>query len=99
MRKPVARNATTPMETLHSLRRGERFRDRYTNIYNERSEKFVPKSKLPAPRWSWDYDLTDENVDFLKSLNSKQDEQIIKEESPLKNEVWPTLPWTPGLIL
>jgi len=97
-RKGVARNATTPMEGLHSLRRGEKDRDRYTNIFNERSTKFIPCSKLPAPRMIWDYDVTDENVDFLKSLNLKQNEQIIKDLSPLKNEDWPLLPWTPDSI-
>lgn len=87
------------METLHSLRRGERNRMRYTDKFGVRSEQFVPASKLPAPRWSWDYDLSASNADFAKQVVRQRDQELLASSSPLEgDEEWPTEPWTPGAL-
>jgi len=53
-------------------------------------------SKLPAPRWNWDYDLTEENTSFMKEMAKVQEQQIVHQQSPLSDEEWPMLPWEPG---
>ena len=97
--KKKPRNVFTPMETLHSLKRGDRYSNRYTDKFLVRSDKFVPVSKLPAPRWNWDYDLTDENANFLKQVvteNNSNLMQMQREDSLLNDEKWPIQPWIPG---
>ena len=98
-RKPSAKNIFSPIETMHALRRGEKYIDRYTDQYGRRSEKFVPRHKLPAPRWHWDYDLTEENASFLKRMAFSQNNNEEKKElpkSPLNDEEWPIHPWSDG---
>ena len=82
---------------MHQLKRGEKYIDRYTDQYNRRSEKFVPRHKLPSPRWHWDYDLTKENTDFVKQVAMEDVRAHNKTiDTPLKEEEWPVQPWTPG---
>lgn len=89
------------METLHNLQRGEKQINRYTDKYMARSDKFVPVSKLPAPRWNWDYDLTEENTEFLQQAvkdNNQRLMQLQREQSLLNDEEWPVTAWTPGSV-
>lgn len=97
-RKPNAKNIFSPIETMQALKRGEKYKNRYTDQYNRRSEKFAPRHKLPSPRWHWDYDLTEENADFMKKIASLQISDHNQEvtETPLNEEEWPTALWTPG---
>ena len=96
-RKPKPKNIFSPIESMHQLKRGEKYADRYTDQYGRRSEKFVPRHKLPSPRWHWDYDLTDENANFMKQMVMKQTDSFNKEmETPLMEEEWPVMPWMPG---
>jgi len=90
----------TPMETLHSLKQGRKWNVRYTDQFGIRSSKFVPVSKLEAPRWNWDYDLTDSNRDFLHQLSRDQQKEIAakSDNEPLNDDQWPLLPWQPGSI-
>lgn len=99
--KKKARNVFTPMETLHNLQRGEKQINRYTDKYMARSDKFVPVSKLPAPRWNWDYDLTEENTEFLQQAvkdNNQRLMQLQREQSLLNDEEWPVTAWTPDSL-
>jgi len=98
--KKKPRNVFTPMETLHNLKRGEKYIDRYTDKYMKRSEKFVPVSKLPAPRWNWDYDLTEENTEFLQdAVNVNNNKLMMQHQSSLLNdEELPLQQWSPESI-
>nr|XP_002125651.1 39S ribosomal protein L3, mitochondrial-like [Ciona intestinalis] len=92
------KNVFASVPTLHALKRGEQYAVRYTDKYGVRSDKFVPKGKLPAPRWHWDYDLTDENKSFLKEISNDGNIEMLQQarQSPLKDSDWPVLPWQPG---
>ena len=95
-RKPRAKNIFSPIETMHQLKRGEKYVERYTDQYGRRSKKFVPKHKLPSPRWHWDYDLTEENTEFAKQIALSQVSKHNKDiETPLKDDEWPVAEWAP----
>lgn len=97
-RKPKAKHVFAPVEPVNAVKRGERFAVRYTDRYGVRSDKFVPVHKLPPPRWSWDYDLTDDNTKFLNKI-AKDDSDLLQQQatnSPLTDEDWPVNEWTPG---
>ena len=96
--KKKARNVFTPMETLHNLKRGEKYIDRYTDKYMQRSDKFVPVSKLPAPRWNWDYDLTEENTEFLQTAVNVNNNKLMEQQSLLNDEQLPLQQWSPGIM-
>lgn len=96
-KKPKTKNLFNAVERLSSLKRGERYKDRYTDKYGRRSEKFVPVHKLPAPRWAWDGDLTKESSDFLKDINTENNEaleQDLIKYNPLKDKDWPLEEWS-----
>lgn len=93
------RNVFAPVENVHAVRRGEKYRIRYRDKYGVQSDKISPIHKLPAPRWKWDYDLTEENTIFAKDINASNCEEQNTEVlnySPLKDEQWMPLPWQPG---
>nr|CAB3263971.1 39S ribosomal protein L3, mitochondrial-like [Phallusia mammillata] len=94
-RTPRPKNVFTPVEPVNAVKRGERFAVRYTDKYGVRSDKFVPVHKLPAPRWSWDYDLTKDNVDFLSEIARNYSENLQTEatNAPLNDELWPVHDW------
>lgn len=95
-KKVKTRNLFAPVENIHAVRRGEKYAMRYVDKYRTRSDKFVPSHKLPAPRWSWDYDLTDESVQTmqntrLSSVDKCQQDAVTN--NPLKDKDWELQPW------
>ena len=98
-RRPKKKFLYAPVETLHAVKRREKEIDRYTDKYGVRSDKFIPKHKLPAPRWHWDYDLTQDSTAFIKSVAGQiTAEYNQKLNSPFKEDEWPIQSWTPGIF-
>lgn len=97
-KKSRVRNIFAPVENIHAVRRRERFAVRYTDKYGVRSDRFVPPHKLPAPRWKWDYDLTEDASSTLLNVHSNivQDRSDdILMSNPLKDKDWSLQPWEP----
>jgi len=92
-----ARNLFAPVENIHAVRRGEKYAMRYTDKYGVRSDKFVPEQKIAAPRFTWDYDLTDENAAFMRSTALESSKELTGN-SPFNDEQWPLHSWTPGAM-
>ena len=95
-----ARNLFAPVENIHAIRRNEKIAMRYRDKYNVRSPKFVPVHKLPAPRWKWDYDLTDDNSSAALYAHPENSEIMTDKNvaiSPLTGGL-ELMPWKRGSL-